>query len=115
MQGEGAANWAARRLVVAEDLAEALAAKLGVRLRVLGALTGGQLAGCRYRHPLLPREGPVVVGGDYITTDSGSGLVHTAPGHGQEDYQARAPLPRPRPILSVPALLRAPTLHSRRS
>lgn len=91
MQGEGAAGWAARRLVVAEDLAEALAAKLGARLRVLGALTGAQLAGCRYRHPLLPREGPVVVGGDYITTDSGTGLVHTAPGHGQEDYQARGP------------------------
>jgi isoleucyl-tRNA synthetase len=29
----------------------------------------------------------VVIGGDYITTDSGTGLVHTAPGHGQEDYQ----------------------------
>lgn len=31
----------------------------------------------------------MVVGGDYITTDSGTGLVHTAPGHGQEDYQVR--------------------------
>jgi isoleucyl-tRNA synthetase len=29
----------------------------------------------------------VVIGGDYITTESGTGLVHTAPGHGQEDYQ----------------------------
>jgi len=29
----------------------------------------------------------VVIGGDYITTDSGTGLVHTAPGHGVEDYQ----------------------------
>lgn len=28
----------------------------------------------------------MVVGGDYITTESGTGLVHTAPGHGQEDY-----------------------------
>ncbi len=68
----------------------ALESTLGVQLRVLGALTGGQLAGCRYRHPLLEREAPVVVGGDYITTDSGTGLVHTAPGHGQEDYQARS-------------------------
>lgn len=32
------------------------------------------------------RECPVVIGGDYITTESGTGLVHTAPGHGQEDY-----------------------------
>jgi isoleucyl-tRNA synthetase len=35
---------------------------------------------------LEERESPVVIGGDYITTESGTGLVHTAPGHGQEDY-----------------------------
>lgn len=40
----------------------------------------------RYVHPVEDRECPVVVGGDYITTESGTGLVHTAPGHGQEDY-----------------------------
>jgi len=85
-QGDAAAGWAARRLVVAEALIPALEAKLGAALRPLGALTGGQLAGSRYAHPLMGREGPVVVGGDYITTESGTGLVHTAPGHGQEDY-----------------------------
>lgn len=51
---------------------------------------GSALEGCRYRHPLFERESPVVVGGDYITTESGTGLVHTAPGHGQEDYQVGA-------------------------
>ncbi|GFZ14016.1 tRNA synthetase class I (I, L, M and V) family protein [Actinidia rufa] len=40
----------------------------------------------RYIHPIDSRECPVVLGGDYITTESGTGLVHTAPGHGQEDY-----------------------------
>jgi isoleucyl-tRNA synthetase len=35
---------------------------------------------------LYERTSPVVNGGDYITTESGTGLVHTAPGHGQEDY-----------------------------
>lgn len=40
----------------------------------------------RYTHPIENRECPVVIGGDYITTESGTGLVHTAPGHGQEDY-----------------------------
>ena len=39
-----------------------------------------------YLHPVDDRECPVVIGGDYITTESGTGLVHTAPGHGQEDY-----------------------------
>ncbi len=48
------------------------------------------LEGTTYTHPLYERSSPVVIGGDYITTDSGTGLVHTAPGHGQEDYQASA-------------------------
>jgi isoleucyl-tRNA synthetase len=39
-----------------------------------------------YQHPLFDRESPILIGGDYITTESGTGLVHTAPGHGQEDY-----------------------------
>lgn len=40
----------------------------------------------RYEHPISGQECPVVIGGDYITTESGTGLVHTAPGHGQDDY-----------------------------
>lgn len=40
----------------------------------------------RYIHPIDDKECPVVIGGDYITTETGTGLVHTAPGHGQEDY-----------------------------
>ncbi len=77
-----------RRLIVAHDLIERLSEKLGLSLTALGSLTGAQLAGCQYRHPLFDRTSPVVIGGDYITTESGTGLVHTAPGHGQEDYQA---------------------------
>lgn len=88
MQGEAAESWAHKRLVVAEELVDQLAHKFGVQLRRLGSLTGAQLAGCQYRHPLFERTSPVLVGGDYITTESGTGLVHTAPGHGQEDYQA---------------------------
>ena len=42
--------------------------------------------GFRYIHPIFNKDCPIVVGGDYITTESGTGLVHTAPGHGQEDY-----------------------------
>jgi isoleucyl-tRNA synthetase len=39
----------------------------------------------RYRHPFLPREGVFVLG-DYVTLDAGTGLVHTAPGHGADDF-----------------------------
>ena len=83
-----------RRLIVAHDLIERLSEKLGLSLKPLGSLTGAQLAGCQYRHPLFDRTSPVVIGGDYITTESGTGLVHTAPGHGQEDYQARTLNPK---------------------
>lgn len=48
---------------------------------------GEALLGTKYSHPLNEREPAILAGGDYITTESGTGLVHTAPGHGQEDYQ----------------------------
>ncbi|MFN9630620.1 MAG: class I tRNA ligase family protein, partial [Cyanobacteriota bacterium] len=52
----------------------------------LVTVKGADLAGIQYRHPLLDRTSPLVVGGDYITTESGTGLVHTAPGHGVDDF-----------------------------
>ena len=73
-------------LVVAQDLVESLSAKIGKGLVVTKAIKGSQLEGCAYKHPLYDRTSPVVVGGDYITTESGTGLVHTAPGHGQDDF-----------------------------
>lgn len=78
------------KLVVATDLVKTLAKtlKLGEEdgFTVLTTLSGADLVGTTYKHPLYDRVSPVVAGGDYITTESGTGLVHTAPGHGQEDY-----------------------------
>ncbi|KAK7842393.1 isoleucine--trna ligase [Quercus suber] len=73
-------------LIVASDLVPTLEAKWGVKLIIKKILSGSDLENCRYIHPIDNRECPVVTGGDYITTESGTGLVHTAPGHGQEDY-----------------------------
>ncbi|HEY9802396.1 MAG TPA: isoleucine--tRNA ligase [Leptolyngbyaceae cyanobacterium] len=73
-------------LIVAADLVERLAATISAELTVKATFKGKDLEHTTYRHPLYDRESPVVVGGDYITTESGTGLVHTAPGHGQEDY-----------------------------
>ncbi|MEY2833996.1 MAG: hypothetical protein RLZZ574_3255, partial [Cyanobacteriota bacterium] len=73
-------------LIVAKNLVARLAETLGVELKVKTTLTGKILENTAYRHPLFERESPIVIGGDYITTESGTGLVHTAPGHGQEDY-----------------------------
>jgi isoleucyl-tRNA synthetase len=47
---------------------------------------GKTLAGLQPRHPFIDRPSPVVLA-DYVTMDTGTGAVHTAPGHGLEDYQ----------------------------
>ena len=73
-------------LIVAADLAERLSETFGAKLTVKATFKGQDLENSTYRHPLFDRESPVIIGGDYITTESGTGLVHTAPGHGQEDY-----------------------------
>ncbi|MFM7364763.1 MAG: isoleucine--tRNA ligase, partial [Cuspidothrix sp.] len=80
------AQRACKYLIVAADLVEKLTATLDVDLTVKVTFSGHDLEHSTYRHPLFDRESPVVIGGDYITTDSGTGLVHTAPGHGHEDY-----------------------------
>ena len=81
-----AARFVGRTLVVAEGLVADAARKWGVELETLCVVKGGALEGVTYGHPMYDRVSPVVVGGDYITTETGTGLVHTAPGHGQEDY-----------------------------
>ncbi|MGC4114835.1 MAG: isoleucine--tRNA ligase [Myxococcales bacterium] len=54
--------------------------------KVLGYLQGKDLEGVKYRHVLNGKTCPVILG-EHVTTESGTGLVHTAPGHGAEDYQ----------------------------
>ena len=73
-------------LVVASELVAGLQQKLGLGLKPLLTVKGDELEGIVYRHPLLERRGQVVIGGDTITTEAGTGLVHTAPGHGVDDF-----------------------------
>jgi len=79
------------RYIVAKDLIKSLASKMGLEdgqeLDIIESFSGSDLEGTKYQHPVCDRESAIVIGGDYITTESGTGLVHTAPGHGQEDYQ----------------------------
>ncbi|UZQ56349.1 isoleucine--tRNA ligase [Trichothermofontia sichuanensis B231] len=83
----GGDNPVFKYLLVAAELVERLAATFGVDLTVQTTIAGKDLEHCTYRHPLCDRESPILIGGDYITTESGTGLVHTAPGHGQEDFE----------------------------
>jgi isoleucyl-tRNA synthetase len=77
-----------RTLVVAAALVPALAKamRLADPPRELRRFRGKDIADARVRHPWLEREVPVVLA-HYVTLESGTGLVHTAPGHGQDDYQ----------------------------
>lgn len=72
--------------IVAAEAVERLSATLGTTLTSVATVKGEELENCTYQHPLFDRESKIVIGGDYVTTESGTGLVHTAPGHGQEDY-----------------------------
>jgi len=60
-------------LIVAQDLVESLGNTFGVKLEVKTTIKGADLELSTYQHPLFDRESPVVIGGDYITTESGTG------------------------------------------
>jgi isoleucyl-tRNA synthetase len=81
------ADLGAERIVVAEALlgSVATAAKLQTQPTVVKSVKGATLEHLAPRHPFIDRASPVVLA-DYVTTDSGTGCVHTAPGHGAEDY-----------------------------
>jgi isoleucyl-tRNA synthetase len=73
--------------IIANDLVEKVTkAAKSKSARVLAEVGGGKLVGLKYRHPFCDRVSPVVAA-EYVTLEDGTGLVHTAPGHGEDDYQ----------------------------
>jgi isoleucyl-tRNA synthetase len=89
-------------LLLAEDRVSAVLEELGVEAgRRWGPFFGKELEGWVAKHPYLDRPSPLILG-DHVTQDSGTGLVHTAPGHGLEDYVAalRYQLPMIQPLNS---------------
>jgi isoleucyl-tRNA synthetase len=75
-------------LVLAQGLVDDVLARWGVEdSTVLGRCPGSALEGQQMQHPLEDRQVPVILG-DHVTLDAGTGAVHTAPGHGVEDYNA---------------------------
>lgn len=75
-----------RLFVVAKARLEFLKETLGwVKADVEKTVTGSVLEGMTYKHPLYERVSPLILG-DHVTTEDGAGLVHTAPGHGEDDF-----------------------------
>ena len=74
-------------IIAAEDLAGHLASVMEIGdPEILARFPGKALEGLRTRHPLYDRESIIVLA-DYVTLEAGTGCVHTAPGHGQDDYE----------------------------
>ncbi len=72
--------------IAARKLIPVLSEELGfAHAHVLATFPGKELEGLKARHPFINRESVFVLA-DYVTLDQGTGAVHTAPGHGQEDY-----------------------------
>ncbi len=74
-------------LVIAEDLRERVLTRYGVESApVLGRTAGAQLEGLRLQHPFYAKRVVPVILGEHVSAEEGTGAVHTAPGHGQEDF-----------------------------
>ena len=75
------------RLILHTGLVEKIPALAGAKL-IDGPRKGADLVGFRYRHPFLAdNKTRQVYAADFVTADAGTGIVHIAPGHGQDDYQ----------------------------
>ncbi|WP_044619173.1 isoleucine--tRNA ligase [Gynuella sunshinyii] len=73
-------------LIVAKELAESFKSRIGDGpFDVLAECQGQALEGLKFKHPFYNREIPVLLG-DHVTLDAGTGIVHTAPDHGMEDF-----------------------------
>ena len=75
----------AEYLIVATDLKENVEKDTGLTLKLVQPLKGDSLEGLSAQHPFMDRESQIILG-DHVTLEAGTSCVHTAPGHGLEDY-----------------------------
>src|SRR5687767_2989131 len=74
-------------LILAADLQEACLKRFNLSGRTVGSCKGKQLENIRFKHPFYDRESPVYLG-EYVTLDTGTGIVHSAPAYGVEDFES---------------------------
>jgi len=74
-------------LILAAELQEKCLARYGLSGTTLGACKGLALENIRFRHPFYDRNAPMYVG-EYVTLDTGTGIVHSAPAYGVEDFES---------------------------
>ena len=74
-------------LILAAQMQEACLKRYGLRGETLASCNGRALEGIRFCHPFYEREAPVYLG-EYVTTETGTGIVHSAPAYGVEDFES---------------------------
>jgi isoleucyl-tRNA synthetase len=74
-------------LILATDLAEACLKRYGLTGTTVARTTGAALERIEFRHPFYARNSPVFLG-DYVTLDTGTGVVHSSPAYGIDDFQS---------------------------
>lgn len=72
-------------IIIAEKLKESIEKECDLELKLIKSFKGSELAGLKAQHPFIERESLVILG-DHVTLEAGTGCVHTAPGHGLDDY-----------------------------
>ncbi len=86
VQTKGVGEHGQELLILAEPMLAGIMARYECEdYEIVSQCKGRDLEGLMLKHPFYEKEVPVVLG-DHVTLDTGTGAVHTAPGHGQEDY-----------------------------
>lgn len=81
--------------IMAKNMANIVLSSFGVKFEIVEETTGRDLEGVKYEHPFLNempsqktfKNAHIVILGDHVTLEEGTGCVHTAPGHGEEDFE----------------------------
>lgn len=74
------------KLILADGLVEAVSNKTGIHLTKVRSITNEEISKMEFRHPFLDQKS-IPVFGNHVTLEAGTGCVHTAPGHGTDDYR----------------------------
>jgi len=74
-------------LILADALQDQCLKRYGLEGRTVGSAKGAALENIRFKHPFYDRLAPVYLG-EYVTTDTGTGIVHSAPAYGVEDFES---------------------------
>ncbi len=83
---EPATGQTVHTIIAAELVAKVMGLRQIAEFTEVGRCRGRELEHSEYRHPFIDRVSPIVLA-NYVSVEDGTGLVHTAPGHGAEDYQ----------------------------